>query len=207
MTEKEELSITVLLDKSGSMKDMDNEPVDGLNNFFEKQNSTGTYKTTLAFFNENIEYVCKNVESVMIKPLTYEDYNPKGMTALYDSLADLILYQKELKTKKVIFLIITDGRDNSSQKYNKQSIKKMITEMENGHNWQFIYLGANQDAFEVGNSIGIRKSGGYEYTKEGCKNLMECVSNSISKCVSNEIPIDKLDINAYLGKTTVIKGL
>ena len=70
-----------------------------------------------------------------------------------------------------------------------------ITDMETNNKWKFVYLGANQDSFEVGNSIGIRTSGDYDYSELGCRNIMRSVSECVSKCVSQEVPIDKFELN------------
>ena len=66
--------------------------------------------------------------------------------------------------------------------------------METLHKWKFIYLGANQDSFSVGNSIGIKTSADYEYTPLGCRKMMTEVSHSISRCISHEVPIDNMEL-------------
>jgi Mg-chelatase subunit ChlD len=188
------VSVLVILDTSGSMSSMGTEPVDGINNFFEDQNKSGEFYATLALFNENTTILYQNVKGCDIKPLTKEDYIPNGMTGLYDAIGKVIVIQKEIKTENVIVLIVTDGHENASREYNQKTTKTLITEMETKYNWKFIYLGANQDSFSVGNSIGITTSADYEYTPLGCRKMMKEVSDSISRCISHEVPIDNMEL-------------
>jgi uncharacterized protein with von Willebrand factor type A (vWA) domain len=177
-------SIIFIMDESGSMVNMGNEPWQGLNNFVNKQKENNIeFNFTLIFFNSNIRFIHKNLNSEKISMLTKKDYNPEGLTALYDAIGKGIEYQKTQSIDNVIFVILTDGLENSSQEYNKTSIQKLIKELETENKWEFVYLGANQDAFKVGNSIGIESSFKYEYTPSGFRNVME----SISTCVSNKI--------------------
>lgn len=177
-------SIIFVMDESGSMVNMGNEPWQGLNNFVNKQKESNIdFNFTLIFFNSNTKFIHKNLDSEKIEDLIEENYRPNGTTALYDAIGEGIEYQKSQSMDKVIFVILTDGLENSSQEYNKKSIQKMVHELETKNKWEFIYLGANQDAFQVGNSIGIESSFNYEYTPRGFKNVME----SVSICISNKI--------------------
>lgn len=196
MNEKEnkQFSIAVLLDSSGSMEKMGNEPIEGINNFFKEQIKSGEITATLAKFSDSITYLYTNVKGTDIKDIDRKDYEPNGMTALYDSIASLIHTQKEQNSENVIFIIVTDGEENASKEYKRNDIKALITEMETINKWKFIYLGANQDSFAVGNSIGIRTSGDYDYTPVGCRNMMRTVSDSVSRCVSQEVPIEKFEL-------------
>jgi len=190
----EPIKIVVILDASSSMDTMGSEPVDSINNFFEEQKKNGDFNGTLVIFNEKVNILYQNVKSCDIKPLTKEEYNPKGMTALRDAIGKTIVIQKEKKTKKGICLIITDGLENASVEFDDESIKKLIKEMETDYNWNFNYIGANQNSFKVGRSIGIKSSADYQYTPSGFKKMIREVSCSVSKCVSGEVPIDNFEL-------------
>ena len=179
-------SVVFVMDESGSMTGMGKEPLDGLNNFFAMQNQNGEFYATLITFSDRVKFVFKNVEGKNIKKLTESDYCPNGMTALYDAIGSGIDYQKTLKTDNVIFVILTDGLENSSRDYKKNDIFKMITTMKTDHNWDFVYLGANQDSFGVGQSIGITTTRDFEYSPLGCEGLMRSISNTVSECISGK---------------------
>ncbi len=177
-------SIVFVMDKSGSMISMGNEPIDGLNNFYEEQKKVCDFNSTLIFFNEKVSFIYKDKTSKELVNITSKDYIPSGMTALYDAIGKGIDYQRSIKTDNVIFVILTDGLENSSQEYTKESIRKLIEKMETEHNWKFIYLGANQDSFAVGGGLGIRNTVDFDATPLGCQTLMRGVSETVSHCLS-----------------------
>ncbi len=59
--------------------------------------------------------------------------------------------------RKVLAVIVTDGLENSSREVDPQTLARSIAERERD-GWTFIYLGANQDAWAVGEQTGF--SGG-----------------------------------------------
>ena len=139
------LSVVFILDNSGSMIEMKDEPRQGLNAFYKTQQEAGDFLSTLIFFNSRVSFKHKNLNGKDVPILSEKDYGPNGMTALYDAIGEAIEYQKSQKLENVMFVILTDGEENASMKYNKKDIKEMIQQMEEDHKWVFMYLGANQD--------------------------------------------------------------
>lgn len=70
----------------------------------------------------------------IVKPLTDEDYYVRGCTALLDTVGSTVKkveniqnrLPEELQAEKIIFVITTDGQENSSQEYSAKMVKKMI---------------------------------------------------------------------------------
>lgn len=180
-------SIVFIMDASGSMANMGDEPLQGLNSFYKQQKESGEFTSTLVFFSNVVNFHHQNLAGKDVPVITSNEYVPGGMTALYDAIGDSIELQKSKKTENVVFVILTDGHENASHKYNSRDIRKMIEEMEKEHKWVFIYLGANQDSFTVGNNLGIRHTADYEYSPEGCLNIMRTVSDTVSRCVSHDV--------------------
>lgn len=173
-------SIVFILDASGSMQVLGDAPCSTFNEFIEEQKKVlGDFKATLILFNSDTKLVYKNLDSKDIKNLTSDVYVPDYMTALYDAIGFGIETQKETGNDKVVFVILTDGDENSSRIYKKNDIKKNIKEMES-RGWKFMYLGANQDAFLVGNDMGISKTETFEYSAVGLSNVMRSISADVS---------------------------
>jgi hypothetical protein len=183
-------SIVFVFDKSASMESLGDEPRQSLNTFYQMQKESGiSFKSTLILFNNNVEFIHQNLDGNDVPILEKEHYIPSGMTSLLDAIGRGIEYQKNENINNVIFVILTDGLENSSRIYNYTQIKEMITEMESKHSWQFIYLGANQDAFTVGNNLGINVSADYDYTPRGLNTIMREVSTGITRGISDNTPI------------------
>ena len=182
-------SIVFVMDASGSMLNMGDEPIQGLNSFYTKQKESGDFTSTLVFFSNDVIFHHQNINGKDVPTLTNKDYYCNGMTALYDAIGKSIEYQRNIKTENVIFVILTDGHENASCEYRKHTIRTLIENMEKEHKWLFIYLGANQDSFEVSQGIGIRHSADYEYSTTGCADIFRAVSDNLSRCISHEVPI------------------
>merc|ERR1712110_298481 len=109
-------------------------------------------KFTLVKF--NTVHKLQEFESVETAPaLTAENYQPNSMTALYDAIGETLECYKEEKDN--IMVILTDGAENSSRKWTREMVSSQIKMFTDEKGWIFHYLGANQDAWSVGQSIGI----------------------------------------------------
>lgn len=98
-----------------------------------------------------------------VPELSRINYVPHGGTPLLDTIAETInrtgkslrFLHESLRPSKVLFVIITDGEENESRVYNHQRVMEMIKHQSIVYNWEFMYLGANQDAIQVGATFGI----------------------------------------------------
>jgi hypothetical protein len=156
--DKSTTDIVVVLDRSGSMKKIAESTVSGFNEFInEHKNAEGDATITLAQFDDRYEmlYNCIPVKEVNDLVLG-ETFIPRGTTALLDAIGRTI--NSVNSTNDVIFVIITDGQENASVEYSKDDISKLIKEKEDKNEWKFIFLAANQDAIQTGNSIGIKSN-------------------------------------------------
>jgi iron-sulfur cluster assembly accessory protein len=66
---------------------------------------------------------------------------------------------------KVIFLIMTDGMENRSQQWTWGAVKALITQQREVYNWEFIFLGADIDAVEVGARMGMDRGNAMTFDK------------------------------------------
>ena len=53
------------------------------------------------------------------------------------------------------FFVCTDGEENSSREYHQEQIAKLVKEAQNLWKWQFLFAGANIDAFAAGRKLGF----------------------------------------------------
>ncbi len=79
------------------------------------------------------------------------------------------------KPENVIFFILTDGLENASSDYGRDKVRNMIEHQESKYSWEFIYGGANQDAFAEAGGLGIKRQNtfNFEATAEGTINAYE----------------------------------
>jgi hypothetical protein len=106
-----------------------------------------------------------------VPELTKKNYIPSGGTPLLDTIAETIIrtgkslaaMPESLRPAKVLFVIITDGEENESRVYNHQRVMEMIKHQSIVYKWEFMYLGANQDAIQVGASFGVSAARSMSY--------------------------------------------
>ena len=111
----------------------------------------------------------------------FVDFSPSDMTALYDAIGQAInTKKKKEKYDNVVCIILTDGLENSSVEYTLENIKSMTKEMESNHNWKFVYLGANQDAFAVGTKMGMDCCASYACAPGEMINVARNLSDAVS---------------------------
>jgi len=157
--DSERSRIIMLVDETGSMQSAKAVTISSYNEWLDsnrtkEEDEDHFPKFTLVKFNTT----CRMMEQDSVETatrLTHENYSPNNMTALYDAIGETLTTYKNEKDN--IMVMITDGQENSSRKFNQTQVKKMIEEYTEKKGWIFHYLGANQDAWEVGQSIGISK--------------------------------------------------
>ena len=161
MTKKEKKAgksrVVFILDKSGSMLSKAEDVIGGFNGVLaEQQTMHPETILTLVLFDTEYNIICKDVEIAKVPKLTKEVYSPNGWTALIDALGKAIVETKKSTSKKdnVLFIIDTDGLENSSKEYSKADVKKLVEEQQKA-GWEFIFTGAGIDSFSEASSYGI----------------------------------------------------
>lgn len=179
-----EMDVVFLLDRSGSMQGSELDTIGGYNSYLDNQrkNKYNT-KITTVLFDDQYEVLHNRVDIKNVNNLTNKEYYVRGCTALLDAIGKTInSLDKKVKDNKVLFVITTDGLENASKEYNKDKIKSLI---EQHSNWEFIYIGANIDAYNEGTSIGIPRKNisNYSKSKKGTDTLFRSI-NYLSECMS-----------------------
>ena len=205
--------IIFVIDASGSMSHLVGDTIGGFNGFIESQKAIeGKATLTTVLFDSTWKILHDGIDIHEVKPMTTSDYVAGGMTAMLDAIGEVINRVQDRhdelgaeKPDNVLFVITTDGEENSSKKFKKSQIEKMIKHQTNGHGWKFMFLGANMDAVKEAESIGISKncSANYGYTSRGVDAVyatMDCVTSSLRGCTDSlvgEIGEEFVLSNAY----------
>ncbi len=186
--------ITFLLDRSGSMGKVKGETISGFNHFLEEQKK-GPGRATMTLIQFDIppfEILYENVAIKDVRPLNEDTYQPRSMTALLEAVVQTISTTasflqdfeatKKKKPDQVLMVIFTDGLENASREVSKASLKALVEEKTEKEKWQFVFLGANQDAFEEAGQMGIQRGHTINYAadKVGTASAMRHVSDSVS---------------------------
>lgn len=182
--------LVFILDRSGSMRGLEQDTIGGYNGMMEKQKREGgeAYITTV-LFDDQYEKIHDRVPLDQVEELTGKQYYVRGCTALLDAVGrtiyDMALIQKHLpdseKAEKVIFVITTDGLENASRQYSRDKIKEMIRHEQDKYGWEFLFLGANMDAVSEAGSLGISadRSVTFQNDSQGIETNYEVVGRTL----------------------------
>ena len=158
--EEVKLDITVIMDSSGSMEEIQDDAIGSFNTFLadKKKLYTNSRMSIVLFDNEYIIHM-KDMPIIEIQPLNRKSYRPKGSTALLDAIGRTInaIENREHVSEEILIAVLTDGRENSSKEYSLDLIKEMIQDREN-IGWDFIYLSADPSAFNDARNMGFASS-------------------------------------------------
>lgn len=191
MTKENFTSINVIIDASGSMSGLYKDTIGSFNSFLKEQKDfPGEACFTLCTFNDTSHIVHNFVKIASVNDITSETYRPAGNTALLDAMGSTIdsvgsrlaSMIEEERPSKVLFLIITDGEENASRRYTREQIKSMVEHQRSTYSWEFVFVGANIDAFTAGTSLGISAANSVAYTatKGGTGDLYRSISSNTS---------------------------
>lgn len=172
MTDPNYTHVSVLLDESGSMGRLAADTIGGFNHFLKEQKALpGKMSLSVAKFATSVSRLFKMQDVKAVSDLSAETYQPGGGTALLDAVgreinalgAELSALPEIHRPGKVLVLIITDGQENASVEFTRSQISAMIKHQEEAYKWNFLYLGANVDAFAEAGAIGVRGANAINY--------------------------------------------
>ena len=162
---KENLTeLVFILDRSGSMSGLERDTIGGFNSMLEKQKKeSGEAFVTTVLFDDKYKLLHDRNDIKRVNAITEKEYYVRGSTALLDAIGITINNigialsdtNKEERPGKVLFVIITDGMENSSREFSYEKIKEMVEHQKSKYAWDFIFLGANIDAIMTAGSFGI----------------------------------------------------
>ncbi|NLY90212.1 MAG: VWA domain-containing protein [Firmicutes bacterium] len=188
---QERTEIIFLLDRSGSMAGLESDTIGGFNAFLEKQRQLeGETIVTVVLFDDKYEILWNGVKADTVK-LTEKEYFVRGLTALLDAVGKTILdvsyrlvrLKEEERPGKVIFVITTDGKENSSREFTYEKVKELIKQKQEKDGWEFIFLGANIDVAKEAKAMGIRDDYAYKFeaSEAGIREMYNVVHSSVSE--------------------------
>lgn len=167
--------ITIVLDRSGSMQKVRESTIAGYNSFIAEQAKLpGSASITLVQFDDEYETVYRARSCADVKPMQFHEFVPRDNTALLDAVgrtvnevgARLAALPIADRPGKVVIVILTDGIENASREFTRERVAAMVTHQREVYAWEFVFLGANQDAIFTGASIGVPARSSLSYAAD-----------------------------------------
>ena len=167
--------LVFILDKSGSMSGLESDTIGGYNSMRKAKAVEGECRITTVLFDNNYEILHDRIDIRAVEPISEKEYHVGGTTALLDAIGRTIHKignaqkhtAEDYRAEKVLFVIITDGEENSSREYSAEKVKALIDRQKTKYGWEFIFLGANIDAVETAGRFGISADRAQNYHADG----------------------------------------
>jgi uncharacterized protein YegL len=181
--------VIIVLDRSGSMATIAKDMRGGFDTFIAEQKALpGECAVTLVQFNQLYETVYEAKPIAEVPPL---DLFPGGFTALLDAVGHTIDRvgvrlagtPEGDRPDKVVFVIITDGHENSSHEYSRDAIFDRITHQRAKYSWEFLFLGAGENALTQALDLGISMHDTAAYKAQpgdSVSSVLRSVSHSVT---------------------------
>ena len=174
--------IAILIDRSGSMIDIKRGAEEGVNSFIKAQRDVdGKCSVGVAQFDSQFDIVTKPVPLSEVTDITIV---PRNSTALLDAMGRYIVDTDEYldslteKPDQVFFVIVTDGKENSSREWTYQGIEDLVSKHPN---WHFAFIAANMDNIAEAAKLGIKRTStmAYDYTDAGASYAYKAATTAV----------------------------
>lgn len=195
MTKENFTAISIILDRSGSMGSCLEGTITGFNEFIQKQKEDlqegEECIVTLHQFDDKYQTDYSCVPIVDVPDLNTKNFEPRGLTALHDAIGKTInsLGQKlsampeDERPDTVVVMILTDGGENNSSEFSGKQISEMVKHQQDEYSWNFIFMGANQDAILTAQKLAIKGANALTYhsTSAGTRCAFAAAAAGLSK--------------------------
>ena len=167
--------LVFILDRSGSMAGLENDTIGGFNSMLQKQREIdGECRITTVLFDNKYTLLHDRIDIQAVSPMTDKQYYVRGSTALLDAIGrtinKMVSVQRntaeDYRADKIMFVIITNGEENSSREYSADKVRRMIEHEKEKYGWEFIFLGANIDAVQTASRFGIDADRAVDYVPD-----------------------------------------
>lgn len=189
--------LVFIIDRSGSMHGMEADTIGGFNSMLAKQRAEdGEALVSTVLFHHETLVLHDRIPLDRIEDMTARQYIPSGSTALLDALGGAIHHiglihkyaRAEDRPRHTLFVIITDGMENASQRYTLPRIQEMILRQKEKYGWEFLFLGANMDAVTTAAAYGISadRAVTYENSPKATRLNYDVISEAVCRIRADE---------------------
>ena len=184
------------------MGGLEADTIGGFNSMMEKQKKTGedAFVSTV-LFDDECEVLYDRVPLGKVEKMTDNQYYVRGCTALLDAVGGAIKHignvhkyaREEDRPEKTIFVITTDGMENASRNYSYEKVQKMVKRQQKKYGWEFIFIGANIDAYAEAQKLGVRKERAVNYVSDSVGTATVYAGVSAAVCRTMMAPSDMVE--------------
>ena len=162
------------------MEDCRTDAIGAVNSYLRQVKDDGEMEATISlitFDSQSIDIIRDKVPAGSCVELTASEYQPRASTPLLDAVGQgvTLLDKRKQPGERCILAVMTDGLENASREYTKETIKTLLDRKQQEENWLVLYLGANHDAWEQARAIGLHAGNVAAFDKQAVAASMAAV--------------------------------
>ena len=184
-TSPEDLSVYILLDRTGSMSSIWDEALNSVNAYAEELAKDEADETaldidvSLAVFDaqDGLEFdmLRRNADPEAWRPLTSDEASPRGMTPLFDAIGAMLTVAEADRPERAVLVVMTDGEENSSRELTKDNVRERLDRARK-KGWEVVFLGAEFANFADASAVGVSAQKSMGVSKDGMAETMRRLS-------------------------------
>jgi hypothetical protein len=183
------VSVTLILDETGSMQACKGAAIAGFNEYLKTlRQMPMPVRFTLTLFNSGkMDVRHHQVPVAQVHELTEQTYQPAETTPLYNAIGHTLTAagHQALPESNKLCVILTDGVESASREDTREGIVRLLKDCE-AKGWTFVYLGADHDALAAGQDIGLSGDNTVQFNKRETGRAFDALANATTAYLSRQ---------------------
>ena len=156
----QKVHVGIVLDRSGSMEDCRTDAIGAVNSYLRQVKDDKEMEASISlitFDSQSIDVIRDKAPAGSCAELAASEYQPRASTPLLDAVGHgvALLDKRKEPGERCILAVMTDGLENASREYTKETVKALIDRKQKEDGWLVLYLGAGHDAWAQANAMGL----------------------------------------------------
>jgi hypothetical protein len=182
----QKVHVGIVLDRSGSMEDCRSDAVGAVNSYLRQLQDDKDVEADVSlmiFDSQSIDLIRDHVPARSCAELGLSEYQPRAATPLLDAVGHgvAVLAKSVRAGERRILAIMTDGLENASKEYSKDTIKALLDRKQQEEGWLVLYLGAGHDAWSQARAFGLHAGNVANFHKGAVRATMQAVGSRAAR--------------------------
>jgi len=152
--------VGIVLDRSGSMEGCRTDAIGAVNSYLRQVKDDKDMEATVSlitFDSQSIDVIRDHMPADSCPELAASEYHPRAATPLLDAVGHGVgvLDRRKAMDERCILAVMTDGLENASREFTKESLKALLDRKQLEEGWLVLYLGAGHDAWSQASAMGL----------------------------------------------------
>jgi uncharacterized protein YegL len=156
----QKVHVGIVLDRSGSMEDCRTDAIGAVNSYLRQVKDDKDMEASISlitFDSQSIDTIRDHVPAGTCAELAPSEFQPRASTPLLDAVGQgvAMLDKRKSVDERCILAVMTDGYENASREYTKESVRALLDRKQKEEGWLVLYLGAGHDAWAQAGALGL----------------------------------------------------